>query len=165
MNRFKAGLHRFYQSIGEGVIFLETALLKTGASASARQQHTRVEVVPMEKEVFEDAHLFFRKAVNDFVEEGNNTNKSLIDTTGKGLRRCVPSGFSYFHVSWAGGGLVHPIEEEREFPLAFGMDVAAGMMGLGPSRMGRREGRRRSAEEDAREAKDFAAKWEAFLVP
>jgi hypothetical protein len=92
----------------------------------------------MEAALFDDAHLFFRKAIE---EEGEwATNKRLIETAGKGLRGAIPRGFSYFHVAWAGGGFVHPIENEAKFPEEWGLDVAAGMLGQAPARFGRREG-------------------------
>ena len=153
INRFKAALHAMYAARGEGVVFLETALLPGGRAAAWR--HAAVHVVPMGGELFVDAPLFFRKAIE---EEGEwATNKQLIETRGKGLRRAVPRGFSYFHVAWVGDGFVHPIEDEGAFPEDFGLDVAAGMLGEAPARFGRREAAPRSAQAEHEAVRAFIA--------
>ena len=147
-----------YTARGEGVVFLETALLPGGRAAPWR--HAAVHVVPMEASVCMDAPLFFRKAIE---EEGEwATNRQLIETRGKGLRRAIPKGFSYFHVAWAGDGFVHPIENEAAFPEAFGMDVAAGMLGQAPSRFGRKVGGGRSAQEEHNIVREFLKGWAPF---
>jgi hypothetical protein len=148
LNDFKAALHRYYTSIGEGVVFLETAILPGSAKRRATAAaHAVLHVVSMEAELALDAPLFFRKAMQEAEEW--TTNQALIDTAGKGLRRCIPLGFSYFHVSWAGGGFLHPIEETSEFPPDFGLDVACGMLGEGPVGFGRKEAKRTLKEEEA----------------
>ena len=77
------------------------------------------------------SHLFTAPLALLHAEEWTS-NRKLIDTSGKGLRRVIPKGFAYFHVGWKGGGFVHPIEDEDEFPPSFGIDTAAGMLGLPP---------------------------------
>jgi hypothetical protein len=48
-------------------------------------------------------------------------HKKLIEATGKGIRRAVPKGFPYFHVSFAGEReYAHVIEDEEAFPHYFG---------------------------------------------
>ena len=86
---------------GQDALFLETAM------HFGKNRHTRIDVVPMDKEVAMDAPLYFRKAISDAEEW--TTNHQLLDTTGKGLRRVIPKGFAYFHVGWKGGGFVHPV--------------------------------------------------------
>ena len=93
VNRFKAALHAYFKSQDRDVLFLEMA---TGMDDQRR--HACIDCIPMDREEGADAPLFFRKAILDSEEW--TTNKQLIDTTGKGLRRCVPKGFAYFHVSW-----------------------------------------------------------------
>lgn len=122
INRFKAALHAMCAAGGEQQpLFLESAL-----SFGART-HAVVDVVPLDNEAALDAPLFFRKAITDAEEW--TTNAALLDTAGKGLRRVIPRGFPYFHVSWAGGGFVHPVEDAEEFPPDFGLSTAAGMAG------------------------------------
>lgn len=157
LNRFKVALHKYFQTQDEDVLFVETA--KISQSASGRTRHLRVEVLPMDKEVAFDAPLYFRKEIVD--SEQWTTNKTLIETAGKGLRKCVPPGFSYFHVSWAGGGFVHPIEDEQRFPSTFGIDIAAGMLGLDPGSFGRRE-KRVSIDEEKAVVANFAREFRPF---
>ncbi len=160
LNDLKAALHQYFTSIKEGVIFLESALFNRGRAAAAAS-HAGLHVVSMEAEQALDAPLFFKQAIDEAEEW--TTNAALIDTAGKGLRRCIPRGFSYFHVSWAGGGYVHPIEEERSFPPAFGLDVAAGMLGEEPVGFGRKEAAsKRTRSQEAQIARDFQAAWRAF---
>ena len=73
----------------------------------------------------------------------------------------MPPGFAYFAVGWRGGGLVHPIEDEAAFPPTFGIDIAAGMLGLPPGRFGRRE-QRRTFDDERRAVLDFLKVWEPF---
>ena len=159
LNDYKAALHRYYTSLGEGVVFLETALANgSGGGRAAAAAHAALDVVSMEGEEALDAPLFFRKAIQDAEEW--TTNAAMIETAGKGLRRCIPPGFPYFHVSWAGGGLLHPIENVRTFPPTFGLDVAVGILGSEPVGFGRRETARRPPREEdalaAEAAKGFA---------
>jgi hypothetical protein len=133
VNRFKGALHALYSSQGREVVFLETAL---NLSSS---RHAIIDVIPMDKAEGEDAPLFFRKAIVDAEEW--TTNKKLIDTAGRGLRKCIPKQFPYFHVAWKGGGFVHPVEDTETFPPNFGIDTAAGILGLPPSGFGRKEKR------------------------
>ena len=141
-------------------MFLETAIVRGGGGgAAAAAAHCAIHVVSMEGEEALDAPLYFRKALEEAEEW--TTNAALIDTAGRGLRRCIPRGFSYFHVSWAGGGLLHPIESAAAFPPDWGLDVAAGVVGAEPAGFGRREGRRSAGEEEG-VARELARAWAAF---
>ena len=94
------------------------------------------------------------------VEEWTS-HKKVIDITGKGLRRCIPQGFPYFHVAWKGGGFAHVIEDENEFPPSFGVDIAAGMMGLPPERFGRKA-QRPSFDEERKRVLKFVDEFEPY---
>ncbi len=155
-------------------IFVETALHVgspggevSGAAglmaAAGRVRHARVDVFPLPLALAADAPIFFRKAILDSEEW--TTNRALIDTAGKGLRRVIPPGFSYFHASWRGGGFVHPVEDDATFPRSLGADIVCGIRGEGPARTGRRggggrEGRTRAQEEA--EAAEFRRRWAPF---
>jgi len=154
-------------------VFVETALHVgsrggevSGAAglmaAAGRVRHARIDVFPLPLALASDAPIFFRKAILDSEEW--TTNRALIDTSGKGLRRAIPPGFSYFHASWRGGGFVHPIEEEATFPRSLGSDVVRGLRGEGPARGGRRAGGRegRARAEEEAEAAEFLRRWAPF---
>jgi diadenosine tetraphosphate (Ap4A) HIT family hydrolase len=153
VNRFKAALQDMYVSQGEDALFLETSM------HHGRRRHTRVDVIPMDKELAFDAPLYFKQAIVGSEEWA--TNKELIDTKGKGLRRSIPKGFAYFHVGWQGGGYVHAIDNEETFPESFGIDVCAGMLGLPPGRFGRKA-QRLSVEQERTLVLDFVKQWEPF---
>lgn len=154
INKFKAALHAFYSSRDEDVIFMETAMHNV-----AGRKHCVIDVIPMDKEIAYDAPIYYKKAILDSEEW--TTNKQIVDTAGKGLRRCIPKGFAYFHVAWAGGGFVHPIEDETRFPANFGIDVAAGMLGLPPGRFGSKE-QRTSFDLERRLVTEFVREWSPF---
>ena len=120
-----------------------------------------IQAIPLPKEVAADAPIFFHKALTEAEEW--STNKAVIDCTGKGLRRSVPPGFPYFHVGWRGGGYAHVIEDADRFPREWGLDIAAGMLGLPPGGWGRRAAPP-SAAAEAAEAKAFHAKWAPFDI-
>jgi hypothetical protein len=132
INAAKARLHAMYAARGEDVVFLETVLPSRSAAGGIGgvRRHTRIDVIPMDAEVALDVPLYFKKALQD-ADQWAAANRAVIDTAGKGLRRSIPVGFPYFHVSWQGGGYVHVIDEEdADFPPDFGASVCAGMMGI-----------------------------------
>lgn len=154
VNVFKGALCKMFQARGEDAIFLETAVFLD------KKRHTRIDVIPMEKDIAFDAPLFFRKAILESEEW--TSNKQLIDTAGKGLRRSIPKGFPYFHVSWQGGGFVHVIEEEGDFPAGFGIDICAGMMGLPPGRFDKKGSKRKSFDSERQSVLEFLKAWEPY---
>ena len=152
INQYKLALHNYYTSQQEGVIFLETSLQNN-------KKHTVIDIIPMDKEIADDAPLFFQKGILDSEEW--TTNKTLINTAGKGLRKCIPKGFAYFHVAWAGGGFVHPIEDEQTFSPYFGLDIAAGMVGELPGKFGYKENKLTKYEEQEL-INNFIKTWEPY---
>lgn len=119
--------------VPEPPVFCETVL----DARPGRGRRTRVDVVPVPAEAAADAAVFFSNALREAEEE--TSSAPVIDTAGRGLRRCVPRGFAYSHAAWAGGGFVHPIESSATYPRDLLLDVAAGLTGAPPSRFGRRE--------------------------
>jgi hypothetical protein len=141
-----------HEAAGNDVIFLETAMHRD------KRRHAIIEAVPMERELALDAPLYFRKEILE--AEDWTSHKDLIDTTGKGLRKCVPRGFPYFFVSWKGGGFVHVIEEEADFPASFGIDICAGIIGLPPGRWDRRGSKHKTFDEERAAVLSFIKDWE-----
>lgn len=89
------------------------------------------------------------------------TNRAVVDTTGVGLRNAIPDNFAYFHVAWAGGGYVHPIEDENKWSPYFGLDIIAGMCGDEGYKFGRKE-RRQNFEEQRQAVLRFIEAWKPF---
>ena len=150
--KFKQALYRMFRSEKQGVIFLE----KT--AEPHRKRHTYIECIAVPLEVEADAALYFKQALME-VDEEWSTHKKIIDTHQKGIRRSVPSGFSYFHVEWASGGYAHVIDDQKQFPNDFGVDVVAGMMGVDPPKYGRQ---RPSFEQERCAVQDFIKRWQPF---
>lgn len=142
----------------EPPVFCETVL----DARPGRGRRTSVDVVPIPAEAAADAGIFFGKALTDAEEDP--THAAVIHTRGKGLRRCVPPGFPYAHVGWAGGGMVHPIEDARTFSPSLLLDVAAGLLGVPPAAFGRRD-QARPVSEGTRAAEQIARRLLARGLP
>ena len=79
-----------------------------------------IECIPLEQHLFEEAPIYFKKAILE-SDEMWSVNKKLIDTREKGLLRSIPKNFPYFSVEFGlGGGFAHVIEDETQFPPDFG---------------------------------------------
>jgi len=89
VNMFKGALHKMFAAQDKDVIFLETAI------QLHRRPHAVVEAVPVTKEAGMDAPIYFKKALQE-IEEWT-THKKIINTAGKGLRKCVPEVRAVFN--------------------------------------------------------------------
>ena len=152
-NAFKAALFQTFAADGEEPLFLEL-----GGKEGARN-HAFVQCIPLPKAAAEDAPIFFHKALSEAEEWA--TNKAIVDCAGRGLRGAVPPGFPYFHVGWRGGGYAHVIEDAATFPKDWGVDIAAGMLGLPPGGWGRKQNRS-DPTQDAVRVQAFYNKFKAF---
>ena len=151
--RFKEALDTMFRAEGKTAVFVETCMFLQRAS------RTVIEVAALDEEMADECPVFFEKAMKD-VEEWTQ-HRPVISTTGKGLRRSIPEGFPYVHVSWRGGGVLHVIEDERSFPQYFGMDTVAGMLGLPPHSFGRKD-RKNSFETDRAAVMAFLKRWKPY---
>jgi hypothetical protein len=91
------------------------------------------------------------------AEEWGTHNK-ILSTRGKGLRRTIPKGFSYFNVEWDDGGFAQIIENQS-FPKDFAADTIAGMMELDPLRFNRKK---KAADYDRAAVLEFLGRWKEF---
>jgi hypothetical protein len=74
-------------------VFLETVY------DLGRQRHTIIECIPLPKELYDDAEMYFVKALNEADEEWAQHKKIIRFSNEKGgIRRAVPSNFAYFSV-------------------------------------------------------------------
>jgi len=126
MNIFMKSIVTMNRKLGNGTIFMETYLTN-------KPKHTIIECIPLHPDLCAQAKMYFKKALE---EEGPrwSSNPRLIDTSEKGLRSSVPERFPYFYVQYGVTmGNVHTIENEKKFPIDFGIDIIGGMLGLDPS--------------------------------
>ena len=78
----------------------------------------------------------------------------------------VPKDFPYFHVQWMSkglpaGGFAHVVEDDKQFPRSFGVDVLLGMLGDDPARFNKK-GTRKSIGAQRQMVKAFLADWKPF---
>jgi len=131
MNNYKKALVTMNHDRNLRTLFFETAV-----DLNSETRRPVIEVVGIPDKVFSEAKMYFKKAMNEAGSDWNavsTTGKKVLETSrGRPLARVLPHGdFPYFHVEFGlEGGYVHVIEDEDAFPLDFGRDVVAGMLGL-----------------------------------
>ncbi|GFH54255.1 hypothetical protein CTEN210_10731 [Chaetoceros tenuissimus] len=148
VHRFRTSLRKMFAKEGKSVLFAETVLPTKGL------WQARMDCIPVPTIVEQDAQIFFKSAMTEQAEEWGTHNK-ILSTTGKGLRRTIPKGFSYFNIEWDDGGFAQIIESNK-FPKDFGLDTIAGMMELDPMRFNRKQ---KSADFDRGAVLDFLKRW------
>ncbi len=111
MEQFKAALVRMFAAEGEDAVFFESALhLRHGP-------HMVLECVPLPEEAGHTAPMFFQKAIQECEGEWAHNKKLITLSRERGLRRSVPKGLPYFHVSFGTDeGFAHVVEDEQDFP-------------------------------------------------
>lgn len=130
-----------------------------------KQRHTIVHCIPLRKDLHDDAHIYFAKALKESESEWS-TNKKLINTTNKGLQVCLPrnSAFAYFNVEFgwkpSDGGFLHIIENENKFEQEFGLSTICGMLGEAAKLVLR--GKRLDEEIESKRVEEFKCLWEIF---
>jgi len=137
----------------KGVLFMETVLPSNGF------WHTKMEAIPVPKEVEHDAPIYFKSALTDQAQDWG-THTQILSTTTKGLNATIPKSFPYFYVQWDTGGYVQIIESN--FPKHFGNDVVAAMMGLHPLRLKPKNNHVGPAENEKNKILQFCQRFKPF---
>ena len=107
--------------------------------------------------------VIFLQAIDEAEDEWSQHNaKKLIDTSGRGLRACIPKNFPYFNIEFGlHSGYVHVIDNEKDFKSEFGRNVIIGMLKLPEEEMYRRR-KQYSHEHQKKAAAEFRGAWDPF---
>lgn len=143
---------------GMSCIFLETAL-----KVKESRTHACVDCIPVDSDAFASAPMMFQKEITESESEWSQHHaKSIIDTSEKGLRRCVPPKFPYFHVQYGyKRGSVHIIDDEQKWERGFGRSVLVCLTGGHEVEMYRRAQKLDSETVRSRKT-TFMKKWGRF---
>lgn len=160
INRFRSALCLMCKSLGLGLLFAETA------RGNKYVRHMVMHCIPVKKEVEKDAPLYIQNEMISISDEWQATNRKIINTSKKGINKSVPKGFPYCHIEWSditgpSGGYAHSIENEKEFPRDFALDVISGMI-TGHAFNFDRKLKETTYEEQKQNVLKFLDKWESF---
>lgn len=135
-----------------GVVFIETSM------ALRRKRHIFIECLPLPRDLFDEAPIYFKKAILE-SDEVWAQNTKFLETTGKGLARTVPKGFPFFHVEFGlDRGFAHVVEDEEQFPHHFGRSIVGGMLDVGADAWMRPK----APADNTRRIKEFADMWRDY---
>mmetsp|Transcript_29252 Transcript_29252/g.41149 ORF Transcript_29252/g.41149 Transcript_29252/m.41149 type:complete len:254 (-) Transcript_29252:110-871(-) len=154
VQRFQTSLRHMFRKEGQVPIFYETVL-----PSSKGLWQTRMEVIPVQERVADDAPMFFKSELTEQAEEWG-THTKLLRTRDKGLRRSVPKKFPYFFVEWEQNAGYAQLIETPDFPKDFGVDTIAGMMQMDPIRFRRKQ--KHPPDADRQAVLEFVSKWKEF---
>ncbi|XP_022643985.1 CWF19-like protein 2 [Varroa destructor] len=129
ITRFRTALTAMFLAANYDCVFLETAM----GLSSLRKPHTVLHCVPVPREVGELLPMYYKKAILESETEWAQ-NKKLVDLSVKrGLRYSIPKGLPYFAVDFGTDhGFAHVIENEKEFPRHFGLEIVGGLIDCEP---------------------------------
>lgn len=159
LRNFQKCLIHMFATQGLDVVFFETV------SSLHRARHTAIECVPMPRRDAQAAPSFFRKGLVDAEREDEwAQHKKVIDVpAAKGVRKAVPDNFPYFYVQFGlGDGLLHVIDDRRDFGEQFGRGVIVGLLDLDPFELRAKTQRQESRDEIAARVARFAARFAPF---
>uniref|UniRef100_A0A5K3FB83 CwfJ_C_1 domain-containing protein n=1 Tax=Mesocestoides corti TaxID=53468 RepID=A0A5K3FB83_MESCO len=112
---------------GSSYVFLEVA-----SHPNSHKHHVQIECIPVDRDAMDELPSYFKKALLDLGSEWDQNTKIVsLRKPGIGARDAIPPNFSYFAVEFGneGGGFAKVIEDWRSFPLSFGREVIAGVLG------------------------------------
>jgi hypothetical protein len=159
LRNFQKCLIRMFAAQNLDVVFCETA------SSLHRSRHATIECVPMPRRDASAAPSFFRQGLMEAEREDEwAQHKKVIDVpAAKGLRKAVPDNFPYFYVQFGlGDGLLHIIDDRRDFGEQFARGVFTGLLELDPVEQRMRAQRGESREEVAARVARFAAQFKPY---
>ncbi|VDK39613.1 unnamed protein product [Taenia asiatica] len=106
------------------------------------------------------SYVFMEKAMLDLGSEWDQNKRILsLERSGTGVYKAIPPNFGYFCVEFGidGGGYAKVIEDWSAFPLHFGREVLAGVLGKSVDKW--RKPKKDPLEQLRRKAVEFEEKW------
>lgn len=159
LRNFQKCVIRMFAAQNLDVVFFETV------GSLHRTRHTTIECVPMPRRDATAAPSFFRQALVDAEREDEwAQHKKVIDVpAAKGVRKAVPDNFPYFYVQFGlGDGLLHIIDDRRDFGEQFARGVIIGLLELDPVELRMRAQRGESREEINARVARFATQFKPY---
>ncbi|KAM3177008.1 hypothetical protein ACTXT7_005384 [Hymenolepis weldensis] len=155
---FKRDLCRMaemWKGTGASCVFMEI-----GGYPNHYKHHCQIECFPVNRETMEELPSYFKKALLDLGSEWDQNKRVVsLKQPGLGVHKAIPPNFGYFAVEFGvnGGGYAKVIEDWSSFPLYFGREILAGILGKSPDRW--RKPKKDSLGELRRKAVEFGEKW------
>ncbi|UVC54650.1 hypothetical protein MACJ_003619 [Theileria orientalis] len=100
-------------------------------SSSQHTNHCKIECYPIPLEYFEEARLYFTKALDEMGPSWSQNKKMAI--TGKtGVRGSIPRGFDYIHIDFSllGDAVAHVIDDPSNLRYTFARNIVAGILNM-----------------------------------
>lgn len=128
MRNFKKCVLQMFSDRGKHCIFIETVLDVDPLTRS----HAIVECIPVSESVAAKAPMYFKKAIDDATNDwSQHAAKTCIETESRHLQKKIPANFPYVHIEFGlAAGVVHVIDNPKEFDPLFARRVLVGLMGL-----------------------------------
>ncbi|KAL5111430.1 CWF19-like protein 2 [Taenia crassiceps] len=155
---FKRDLCRMaalWKGKGASYVFMEVA-----SYSNLFKHHVQIECVPVRREAMDELPSYFKKAMLDIGSEWDQNKRILsLERPGTGAYKAIPPNFGYFCVEFGidGGGYAKVIEDWSAFPLHFGREVLAGVLGKSADKW--RKPKKDSMEQLRRKAVEFEERW------
>ncbi|KAL5962291.1 CWF19-like protein 2 [Taenia solium] len=155
---FKRDLCRMaalWKGKGASYVFMEVA-----DYSNSFKHHVQIECVPVGREAMDELPSYFKKAMLDLGSEWDQNKRILsLERSGTGVYKAIPPNFGYFCVEFGidGGGYAKVIEDWSAFPLHFGREVLAGVLGKSVDKW--RKPKKDPLERLRRKAVEFEEKW------
>ncbi|KCV71277.1 hypothetical protein H696_02225 [Fonticula alba] len=180
LRNFKKSLIQAFAARGLSCLFIERGEGTT--EEGSRRRHGIIECIPLPEEAYDEAPIFFKKALLE-SDETWSQHRKVIDVrprsafvvnqgehagaapTSFGLRRAVPPNLPFFFVEFSlDSGMAHIIEDRSRFPDDFGYSVVGGLLDMDESewRRSRRRPDEASAAAEARRIGDFRQIWAPY---
>ncbi|KAM7540621.1 hypothetical protein Aperf_G00000024437 [Anoplocephala perfoliata] len=144
-----------WQGEGASYVFVEI-----GGYPNTYKHHCQIECFPVDRETMEELPSYYKKALLDLGSEWDQNRRIVsLKQPGLGAHNAIPPNFGYIAVEFGvdGGGYAKVVEDWSSFPLYFGREVLAGILGKSLERW--RKPKKDSLEELRKKAVEFEEKW------